>query len=87
MKDSPRHDWTIISDRQKGVDLALQEVWPVAKRRYCYRHLSRNYKKVFPGPMMYILFWRACNATSSFTFRKAMERLQKEGGNEVMVWF
>lgn len=36
---------------------------------------------------MYILFWRVCNATSQFTFRKAMERLKKEGGERVMNWF
>ncbi|XP_021758656.1 uncharacterized protein LOC110723618 [Chenopodium quinoa] len=87
VKESSRKHWTIISDRQKGVDLALTQIWPEADRRYCCRHLSRNYKKAFPGPLMYILFWRACNATSFFTFRKAMERLKKGGGDEVMKWF
>ncbi|XP_021737708.1 uncharacterized protein LOC110704226 [Chenopodium quinoa] len=87
VKESGRKDWTIISDRQKGVDIALTNVWPEAKRRYCCRHLSRNYKKSFPGPLMYILFWRACNATNVYNFRKAMERLQKEGGADVMKWF
>ncbi|XP_021757517.1 uncharacterized protein LOC110722560 [Chenopodium quinoa] len=37
--------------------------------------------------MMYVLFWRACNASSAFTFRKAMEKLQKAGGDDVMTWF
>ncbi|KAL2940252.1 Non-hemolytic phospholipase C [Bienertia sinuspersici] len=46
--DSGRTDWTIISDRQKGVDLALKDVWPKAGRQYCCRHLSRNFKKAFP---------------------------------------
>ncbi|XP_021775489.1 uncharacterized protein LOC110739330 [Chenopodium quinoa] len=41
----------------------------------------------FWGPLMYTLFWRACNATNKFTFRKAMEKLQKEGGDDVMTWF
>ncbi|XP_021723369.1 uncharacterized protein LOC110690788 [Chenopodium quinoa] len=36
---------------------------------------------------MYVLFWRACNASSAFTFRKAMEKLQKAGGEDVMTWF
>ncbi|XP_021733021.1 uncharacterized protein LOC110699815 [Chenopodium quinoa] len=87
VKQSSREHWTIISDRQKGVDIALKQVWPSAKRRYCCRHLSRNYKKAFPGPLMYTLFWRACNATNKFTFRKAMEKLKKEGGEDVMTWF
>lgn len=71
----------------QGIDLALGNVWPTAKRRYCCRHLSSNYKKQFSGPLMYVLFWRVCNATSQFTFRKAMERLKKEGGDRVMNWF
>ncbi|XP_021727453.1 uncharacterized protein LOC110694597 [Chenopodium quinoa] len=71
----------------QGVELALEQVWPKANRRFCCRHLSRNYKKLFPGPMMYVLFWRACNASSAFTFRKAMEKLQKAGGDDVMTWF
>lgn len=71
----------------QGIDLALADVWPGAKRRYCCRHISRNFKKQFAGPLMYVLFWRACNATSQFTYRKAMERLQKEGGDRVMTWF
>lgn len=36
---------------------------------------------------MYILFWRACNASNPFTFKKAMERLRKEGKAPVMKWF
>ncbi|XP_021746032.1 uncharacterized protein LOC110711901 [Chenopodium quinoa] len=87
VKHSDRTNWTIISDRQKGVDIALKQVWPAAKRRYCCRHLSRNFKKLFPGPLMYTLFWRACNATCKYSFRKAMEKLQKEGGEEVLKWF
>ncbi|XP_010672552.2 uncharacterized protein LOC104889107 [Beta vulgaris subsp. vulgaris] len=87
VKDSKRENWTVISDRQKGVDLALKDVWPTTKRRYCCRHLSRNFKRRFPGPAIYILFWRACNATNPFTFRKAMEKLQKIGGSKVMEWF
>ncbi|XP_021714857.1 uncharacterized protein LOC110682820 [Chenopodium quinoa] len=87
VKDSSREHWTIISDRQKGVELALEQVWPKADRRFYCRHLSRNFKKLFPGPMMYVLFWRSCNAFSVFTFRKAMEKLQKVGGDDVMSWF
>ncbi|XP_021718785.1 uncharacterized protein LOC110686467 [Chenopodium quinoa] len=77
----------IFGLHQQEVDLSLTQVWPDAKRRYCSRHLSRNYKKDFLGAFMYTLFWRLCNATNKFTFRKAMEKLQKEGGDDVMTWF
>ncbi|KAL2904793.1 Protein FAR1-RELATED SEQUENCE 12 [Bienertia sinuspersici] len=59
LKEAGRDDRTIISDRKKGVNLALKNVWPTNKRRYICRHLSRNFKKTFPGPLVYILFWKA----------------------------
>ncbi|KAL2903517.1 Phosphoenolpyruvate carboxylase [Bienertia sinuspersici] len=62
---------------EMGIDSALTELWPEAGRRYCCKHLVKNWKTPFPGPLMYSLFWRACNATSTFTFRMAMERIQK----------
>ncbi|KAL2921261.1 Protein FAR1-RELATED SEQUENCE 6, partial [Bienertia sinuspersici] len=71
-------DWCIISDRQKGIEAALTIVWPKVGRRYCCKHLAKNWKGEFNGPLMYSLFWRACSATSPFTFRKAMERIEKE---------
>ncbi|KAL2899079.1 Protein FAR1-RELATED SEQUENCE 6, partial [Bienertia sinuspersici] len=70
-------DWCIISDRQKGIEAALTIVWPKIGRRYCCKHLAKNWKGKFNGPLMYSLFWRACTATSPLTFRKAMERIEK----------
>ncbi|XP_063946158.1 uncharacterized protein LOC135151558 [Daucus carota subsp. sativus] len=73
--------------KNQGIDITLLDVWPIVKRRYRCRHISRNYKKQFSGPLLYILFWRACNATSQFTYRKAMERLKEVGGDSVMKFF
>ncbi|XP_021755188.1 uncharacterized protein LOC110720458 [Chenopodium quinoa] len=73
LKDCNRgNEWCIISDRQKGIDLALTELWPEVGRRYCCKQLVKNWKTSFPGPLMHSLFWLACSATSPFTFRKAM---------------
>ncbi|KAL2933638.1 Protein FAR1-RELATED SEQUENCE 6 [Bienertia sinuspersici] len=71
------NDWCIISDRQKGIDVSLTEIWPEVGRRYCCKHLAKNWKAAFPGPLMHSLFWLACSATSTFTFKKAMDRMQK----------
>ncbi|XP_021756653.1 uncharacterized protein LOC110721773 [Chenopodium quinoa] len=38
---------------------------------------GKNWKKPFPGPLMFSLFWRACGTYSEFTFKKAMQQLQK----------
>ncbi|XP_010689448.1 uncharacterized protein LOC104903146 [Beta vulgaris subsp. vulgaris] len=70
-------EWCIISDRQKGIDAAVTALWPTTGRRYCCKHLAKNWKGAFPGPLMYALFWKACSATSPFTFKKAMEQIQR----------
>ncbi|KAL2924915.1 Methionyl-tRNA formyltransferase [Bienertia sinuspersici] len=62
----------------KRIEPALNAVWPKAGRRYCCKHLAKNWKGEFSGPLMHSLFWRAASATSPFTFRKAMERIEKE---------
>lgn len=69
----------------KGIDVALNELWPEAGRRYCCLHLLKNWKTPFPGPLMYSLFWLACTATSPFSFKKAMEKIQKTN-HLALVW-
>lgn len=51
-----RMDWTIMSDREKGIDPSLDEVWPKVPRRYCARHLYKNLKSEYPGILMHKLF-------------------------------
>lgn len=46
-------------------------------RRFCIKHLSKNWKIKFPGAQSLEHFWKACGAYSPFTFRKAMEGLDK----------
>ncbi|XP_021739446.1 uncharacterized protein LOC110705821 [Chenopodium quinoa] len=57
LKDLGREDnWCIISDIQKGIDLALTELWNEVDRRYCCKHLVANWKKEFPRPLLFSLF-------------------------------
>ncbi|XP_021773572.1 uncharacterized protein LOC110737535 [Chenopodium quinoa] len=69
----------------KGIDVALTELWPKVGRRYCCKHLVKNFKAQFPGLLMFQLFWKAAGAYNPFTFRKAMEALQK-ANPESLVW-
>ncbi|KMS97371.1 hypothetical protein BVRB_6g155710 [Beta vulgaris subsp. vulgaris] len=71
------NNWCIISDRHKAIDKACRELWPEVGRRYCTKHLSVNWKRVFSGPKMWQLFWLAAGATSEFTFKKAMQQIEK----------
>ncbi|KAL2929814.1 Transposase for insertion sequence element IS905 [Bienertia sinuspersici] len=50
LQESGRVDeWCIISDRQKGIDCALNELWPTAGRRYCCKHLAGSGKNLCQG--------------------------------------
>ncbi|KAL2944951.1 Zinc finger CCHC domain-containing protein 12 [Bienertia sinuspersici] len=60
-----------------SIDKACNEIWPTVDRRYCCKHLSVNFKGVFPRPKMWQLFWLAANATSDFIFGKAMKQMEK----------
>ncbi|KAL2944158.1 Nesprin-1 [Bienertia sinuspersici] len=43
------NDWTIMSDRQKGIDPSLDSIWSKVPRRYCARHLCKNFKTDYPA--------------------------------------
>ncbi|XP_010694337.2 uncharacterized protein LOC104907147 [Beta vulgaris subsp. vulgaris] len=64
---SGRSDWTIMSDRQKGIDPSLDQVWPKVPRRYCARHLCENFKTDYPGVLMHKLFWSVVKSCSQWT--------------------
>ncbi|XP_074274033.1 uncharacterized protein LOC141597467 [Silene latifolia] len=87
LKDSGRTNWTIISDRQKGIEPALDVVWPEAFRRFCARHLCKNFKAEYPGLLMHSIFWRVVNSYSDWAFKKALEMVVRTGGNGCARWF
>uniref|UniRef100_K3ZE85 MULE transposase domain-containing protein n=1 Tax=Setaria italica TaxID=4555 RepID=K3ZE85_SETIT len=40
--------WTIMTDKQKGLIPAVQEVFPESEHRFCVRHLYSNFKDRMP---------------------------------------
>ncbi|KAL2897463.1 Transposase for insertion sequence element IST2, partial [Bienertia sinuspersici] len=73
-----RDDYTFISDRMRGVEAALYEVFPKATRRICCQHLQANFANAgFSGGAYTKLFWTAADAYNEFVFNKAMEKLGK----------
>ncbi|XP_040363008.1 uncharacterized protein LOC121049509 [Rosa chinensis] len=44
--------WTFISNKQKGLIPACEEVMPLADHRFCVRHLWTNFYKLYPGKVM-----------------------------------
>ncbi|XP_047167974.1 uncharacterized protein LOC124836806 [Vigna umbellata] len=54
---------TIISDQQKSLLQAVQDVVPGVAQRFCVRHLYANFRKKFPGKNLKKLMWREAIAT------------------------
>lgn len=80
-------DLTIAFDSMlQGIDPSLDTVWPTVERRYCARHLCKNFKTNWPGIMMHKLFWGVTNAYSISTFRKAIQQVQIHGGVGAVKW-
>ncbi|XP_021721007.1 uncharacterized protein LOC110688546 [Chenopodium quinoa] len=55
--------FTYMSDRQKGLLEAFEEVVPFAEKRFCVRHIWANFKLQFTGSTFKELFWNAARAT------------------------
>ncbi|XP_024039434.1 uncharacterized protein LOC112098062 [Citrus clementina] len=65
-----------MSDRQKGILNALEQVFPLALKRYCCRHIYANFKMKFPGLLLKKTFWRACSSPNCTEFNEQMEKLK-----------
>ncbi|XP_021741298.1 uncharacterized protein LOC110707579 [Chenopodium quinoa] len=75
---SERDDWTFISDKMKGVESALFEVFSRATRRVCCHHVYSNCKTAgWSGTEFHKLFWIAANAYNSYVYDKAMSKIKK----------
>ena len=58
------YPWTIMTDKQKGLIPAVQQVFPEAEHRFCVRHLYQNFQMHFKGENLKNQLW-ACARSSS----------------------
>ncbi|XP_021748536.1 uncharacterized protein LOC110714341 [Chenopodium quinoa] len=73
-----KDDWTFISDRMRGVDAAIHDVYPKATRRICFQHLYSNCKLAgWSGSAFHKLFWIAADAYNEYLFEKAMTKIKE----------
>ncbi|CAL8998781.1 unnamed protein product [Prunus brigantina] len=56
--------FTFISDKQKGLLLAFEQVVPNCDHRFCARHLFSNYSLLFKAKSLRNKFWEASYATT-----------------------
>ncbi|KAI5321464.1 hypothetical protein L3X38_030535 [Prunus dulcis] len=69
--------FTFISDKQKGLLLAFEQVVPNCDHRFYARHLFSNYMVFFKAKNLKDKFWEASYATTVPHFTRAMEDLKK----------
>ena len=60
--------FTFMSDRQKGLIKALEDIVPDASSRYCWRHLWSNFKQKWNGEAYKFVLWAAAKATTQVLF-------------------
>ncbi|KAL2246245.1 UNVERIFIED_CONTAM: hypothetical protein Sindi_2892700 [Sesamum indicum] len=68
--------WCFISDKQKGLVQAFEEVFPASDHRFCVRHLHSNLKNAgFRGLAFKNCLWKAARATTLNEFKLCMKQM------------
>ncbi|KAI5335127.1 hypothetical protein L3X38_025260 [Prunus dulcis] len=68
--------YTFISDNQKGLLPAFEQVVPNNEHRFCASHLFPNFILQFKGKSLSDKFWGAAKATTIPQFARQMEELK-----------
>ncbi|KAG8366583.1 hypothetical protein BUALT_Bualt17G0095000 [Buddleja alternifolia] len=69
-------EYTLMSDKQKGLIQACNEVFPNSEHRFCVRHLHSNMKGAgFRGQAFKSALWNAALATTPNEFNRRMKQI------------
>ena len=77
LPNTRREGQIFMSDREKGIALALEEVYPLAFHGYCCQHIADNIQTKF-GNACRPLFWACARAKNKVKFNKALKALYKQ---------
>nr|KAJ0196704.1 hypothetical protein LSAT_V11C700367790 [Lactuca sativa] len=69
-------NFTFISDRQKGLLPAIEQLFPNAEHKFCIRHIYQNMRKLFMTTEYKEYFWRCATATTIPEFEAVMVELR-----------
>jgi hypothetical protein len=72
-----KDDFIFMSDREKGLDLAVEKVFLKAKHSYCCQHIANNIAVSF-GNKCKPFFWRCARAKNKTAFDEALKALYEE---------
>ncbi|CAI9261810.1 unnamed protein product [Lactuca saligna] len=65
-------NFTFISDRQKGLQAAIAQLFPCAEHRYCLRHIHDNMKRTWRSNEHKEHLWNCATATTVQEFNHLM---------------
>ncbi|KAH1249653.1 hypothetical protein GmHk_05G012964 [Glycine max] len=68
--------WNFMSDMQKGLIPALQEVMPGAPHRFCVLHLWKNFTKQWKSKELKGIVWQCAKSTTVAEFEGHMAHLK-----------
>ncbi|XP_052624780.1 uncharacterized protein LOC111898031 [Lactuca sativa] len=70
-------NFTFISNRQKGLHTAVEQIFPNAEHRYCIRHIHDNMRKRWRQTEYRDHLWRCASATTIPEFEHLMKEFSQ----------
>ncbi|XP_060211787.1 uncharacterized protein LOC132639352 [Lycium barbarum] len=77
-------DLTLITDMQKGLFVAIQDLLPAVEHRKCVRHILANFSKEWRGLQRRQRFWRIAKSTFESQLRRNIELMKLLGPTKMM---
>ncbi|ERM98624.1 hypothetical protein AMTR_s00109p00088670 [Amborella trichopoda] len=66
----------IVSYCQKGLQVAIEKVFPTSEHDYCMNHLANNFKKSYRNLVLTKLYWKATCALSISDFDEYITKIK-----------
>ncbi|XP_071912366.1 uncharacterized protein [Coffea arabica] len=91
-RGNKRMAYTFISDRQKSLVYAIEELFPESEHRFCLKHMFKNFKQRFKNQDLRDMFWKvaaAANMPEHETALANLARADRQEGDKLTAaeWF
>ncbi|KAK0571295.1 hypothetical protein LWI29_013745 [Acer saccharum] len=67
---------TSMTDKQKGLVEAINELWRDSEHRFCVKHMYAYFKKKFNGDLIRNKVWQAAKAVTEEEWNDIMEKIK-----------
>lgn len=80
------YPWTIMTDKQKGLIPAVEQVFPESEHRFCVRHLWSNFRDAgFKGDILKNQLWACARSSTVNRWNHNMDKM-RELDQEAYEW-